>query len=177
MIDALATERFIAAPWLAGVDAHTKKAILGALVEGRAKAGATLLEQGHPNDHLTFLIDGTAEIQRSFGNGRRELITTLTAPAMFGTTSFFQPRPPEVSVRAKSDVWMLSLYHPAHEELRRTNPRAAEALALAVVRALSERFDLIDKLFSDYMSQHPDESVRMSEWAAFRARLFEEGGL
>jgi CRP-like cAMP-binding protein len=177
MIDAQATERFMAAPWLTEVDRDTKKAILGALVEARAPVGSTLLEQGQPNDHLTFLIEGSATIQRTFGNGRRETITTLSAPAVFGTTSFFLPTPPTVTVRATSDVWMLSLYHPEHETLRRENPPAAEALALAVVRALSERFDLIDKLFTDYMVRPPDESPQTSEWAGFRARLFDERGL
>jgi CRP/FNR family cyclic AMP-dependent transcriptional regulator len=177
MIDAEATERFMSAPWLAEVDSETKRSILGALVEGRAPAGATLLEQDQPNDHLSFLIDGTASIQRTFVNGRQETITTLTAPSVFGTTSFFQPQPPAVSVRAKSDVWMLSLYHPEHEALRAADPRAAEALALAVLRALSERFDLIDRLFTDYMARHPDDSSRMSEWAGFRSRLFDETGL
>src|SRR6516164_450864 len=126
MIDAQATERFMAAPWLAEVDRDTKTAILNALVEARAKAGATLLEQGQPNDHLTFLIEGTAEIQRGFENGRREILTTLVAPTILGTTSFFQPNPPTVTIQAMSDVWMLSLYHPAHDALRRANPRAAE---------------------------------------------------
>ena len=177
MIDAQATERFMAAPWLAEVDRDTKKAILNALVEARAPAGATLLEEDHPNDHLTFLIEGSAAIQRTFGNGRRETITTLTAPTVFGTTSFFRPQPPSVTVQATSDVWMLSLYHPAHEALRRDNPRAAEALAVAVVRALSERFDLLDKLFSDSMPRAADQSPRMSEWAGFRARLFDEHSL
>ena len=107
-----------------------------ALVEARAPAGVTLLEQDQPNDHLTFLIDGTAEIHRTFEGGRREVITTIAAPSVFGTTSFFRPDPPSVGVRATSDVWMLSLYHPAHEALRRQNPRAAEALAVAILRAL-----------------------------------------
>ena len=177
MIDAKATERFMAAPWLADVDLQTKRSICEALVEARAAAGATLLEQGQPNDHLTFLIEGTAEIVRVSGTGRRDIITHLTAPAVFGTTSFFQPRPPAVAVRATSEVWMLSLYHPAHEALRAANPRAAEALALAVVRALSERFDVIDKLFTDFTTQHADVPARKSEWAGFRARLFEEPGI
>jgi CRP/FNR family transcriptional regulator, cyclic AMP receptor protein len=177
MIDAKATERFMAAPWLAEVDSDIKRAISGVLVEARASIGATLLEQGQPNDHLTFLIAGTAEIVRTFGSGRREIITDLTAPAVFGTTSFFQPKPPTVTVKATSDVWILSLYHPAHEALRAANPRAAEALALAVVRALSERFDLIDKLFTEFTMQHSDEPARKSEWATFRARLFEERGI
>jgi CRP-like cAMP-binding protein len=177
MIHAEATERFMAAPWLAEVDRDTKKAILNSLVEARAPAGATLLEQDQPNDHLTFLIEGTAEIVRSFPNGRREVITTLKAPSVFGTTTFFQPKPPTVSVHATSDVWMLSLYHPAHESLRESDPRAAEALALAILRALSERFDLMDQLFSDFMARHHDESSRMSEWAGFRTRLFDERGI
>jgi CRP/FNR family transcriptional regulator, cyclic AMP receptor protein len=177
MIDTKATERFMAAPWLGDVDPETKRAISEALVEARAPKGATLLPQGQPNDHLTFLIEGTAEIVRNSNAGRRDVITHLTAPAVFGSTSFFRPEPPTVTVRATSEVWMLSLYHPAHEALRAANPRAAEALALAVVRAMSERFDLIDKLFTDFTNQHADEPARKSEWAGFRARLFEEPGI
>lgn len=177
MINIEATERFMAAPWLSEIDRETKRAILSALVEARAQAGAVLLARGQPNDHLTFLIEGTAEIERTLNDGRHEVLTTLTAPAVFGTTSFFQPKPPSVTVLATSDVWMLSLYHPAHEELRRKDPRAAEALALAVVRALSERFDLVDRLFNDYVSKHSDEPAGRSEWAGFRSRLFQERGI
>jgi CRP/FNR family transcriptional regulator, cyclic AMP receptor protein len=61
--------------------------------------------------------------------------------------------------------------------LRRSNPKAAEALALAVVRALSERFDLIDKLFTQRISDNSSEPGRQSEWAGFRTRLFEEHGI
>jgi CRP/FNR family cyclic AMP-dependent transcriptional regulator len=177
MIDVEATRRFMAAPWLSEVDSDTKAAICGTLVEARAPAGATLLAQGQPNDHLTFLIEGTAEIVRIFDTGRRDVITQLTAPSVFGATSFFQPKAPTVAVRATSEVWILSLYHPAHEALRAANPRAAEALALAVVRALSERFDLIDKLFTEFTTRHSDEPARKSEWAGFRTRLFEEPGI
>jgi CRP/FNR family cyclic AMP-dependent transcriptional regulator len=173
MIQAEATERFMAAHWLGEVGPDGKKAILDALVEAKAPAGVTLLEQDQPNDHLSFLIAGTAEIVRTFENGRREVIATLKAPSVFGTTSFFRPDPPTVAVRSTSDVWILSLYHPAHEDLRRDHPRAAEALAVAILRALSERFDLMDRLLSDYITRH-GESPRNSEWAGFRARLFDE---
>jgi hypothetical protein len=103
------------------------------------------------------------------------VITTLTAPVVFGTTSFFQPKPPRVSVHATSDVWMLTLHHPSYQLLRRDHPRAAEALALAVVRALSERFDLLDKLFSEHIAKTAAApSKAASEWSRFRSRLFEE---
>jgi CRP-like cAMP-binding protein len=175
MIEEEASKRFMAAPFLAEAERESKLALLNALIEARAAAGTTLLAQGQPNDHLTFLIDGTVELERTFVNGRKEIVTTLAAPAVFGTTSFFQPKPPTVTARARTSVWMLTLYHPAHDALRRDNPRAAEALALAVVRTLSERFDLIDKLFTDYIAQHPDApGSNNSEWSRFRARLFEE---
>jgi len=175
MIDQEAANRFMKAPWLAEVDNEPKLALLNALTEERAQAGTVLLAQGQSNDHLTFLIDGAVDLERKFGNNRKDLITTLTAPAVFGTTSFFQPKPPSFTARARSDVWMLTLHHPAHEVLRRDCPRAAEALALAVVRTLSERFDLVDKLFSEYASSHPDAPAKSaSEWSKFRARLFEE---
>ncbi len=175
MINEEAAKRFMSAPWLAEVDRESKVALLNTLAEERAKAGSILLAQGQPNDHLTFLIDGSVELERTFRNGRKEIITTLAAPAVFGTTSFFQPTPPTVTARARTDTWMLTLHHPAHDALRRDNPRAAEALALAVVRTLSERFDLIDKLFTDYITQHPDvPPPTASEWTRFRARLFEE---
>ena len=38
------------------------------------------------------------------------------------------------------------------------------------VRTLSERFDELDHAFSAYMARHPE----FTEWAGFRARLFEE---
>lgn len=174
MIDPVAAEEFLAAHWLAELDRATKQAVLESLVEEKALKGALLLAQGQPNDHLAFLIKGSVELERTFANGRKELITILNAPAVFGTTSFFQPQPPTVNVRAESDVWMLTLYHPQHDALRAGNPRAAEALAVAVIRILSERFDLLDTLFTEFIAKHHDESPRVSEWANFRARLFEE---
>ena len=175
MINEEAARRFMTAPWLVEVDRDIKLALLNALAEERAKAGAVLLAQGQPNDHLTFLIEGSVELERTFSTGRKDIVTTLTTPAVFGTTSFFQPKPPTVTARAITDVWMLTLHHPAHDRLRRENPRAAEELALAVVRTLSERFDLLDKLFTDYIAHHPDAPGNTtSEWSRFRASLFEE---
>jgi len=175
MINAEAAERFMAAPWLESTDRETKGELLRALAEERAKEGTILLAQGQPNDHLVFLIDGTAEIERRSEGGRTDPITTLTAPAVFGTTSFFRPNPPQATVKATSDVWLLTLHHPAYETLRRDHPRAAEALAVAVLRAISERFDLIDRLFADYIRKHPHAaSDDVSEWSSFRSRLFEE---
>jgi CRP-like cAMP-binding protein len=174
MIEGDAAERFLSAPLWADVDRESRRAVLEAMEEDRAKAGTTLMAQGKPNDRLSFLVEGTAVIERTYPEGRKETLATLTAPAAFGTTSFFRPNPPMVSVRATSDVRLLTLSHPEHERLRRANPPAAEALALGILRVLSERFDMLDQRVSDFLAQHVDDPPKVNEWAGFRARLFEE---
>ncbi len=107
------------------------------------------------------------------------------APSVFGETSFFRGSPSIVTVRATTPVTFLTLDHPAHDALRRADPRAAEQLALSFVRVLADRFDMLDRRVSDFISQgcddntpstngHPADTPRRNEWAAFRARLFEE---
>jgi hypothetical protein len=35
----------------------------------------------------------------------------------------------------------------------------------------------MDKYIVDFLARHPNEPAKLSEWAGFRARLFEEPGL
>jgi CRP-like cAMP-binding protein len=177
MVTPAAAERFLAAPWLVDVEPALRQAVLQVLAEGRAEAGTNLLEQGRPNDHITFLIDGAVTVERAFADGRVETIVDLHAPTVFGETSFFRRSPSIVTVRAAKPVWFLTLDRPAHDRLRRENLRASEALALAAVRVLADRFDLLDRRLSDYIAQHPDSPSRANEWSRFRARLFEEQNL
>jgi CRP/FNR family cyclic AMP-dependent transcriptional regulator len=174
MVEGDAAERFVSAPLWAGVDRESRRALVESMEESRAKAGTTLLAQGQPNDRLSFLIEGSAVIERTYPEGRTEVLTTLTPTAAFGTTSFFRPNPPVATVRATSDVRLLTLSHPQHDRLRRTNPPAAEALALGILRVLSERFDMLDQRVSDFLAQHSVDPPKVNEWAGFRARLFEE---
>jgi CRP/FNR family transcriptional regulator, cyclic AMP receptor protein len=179
MVKTELSERFLSAPMLADVEPGARRAVLEFLVEERADKGTILLEQGQRNDHMSFLIAGSATIERARPGsgktgGRMEALATLTAPSMFGTTSFYHSDPPRFTVRAASDVALLTLYHPAHERLRQENPQAAEALAVAVVHVLTERLNELDAVFSKYMAEHPDDEHKVTEWAGFRARLFQD---
>jgi CRP-like cAMP-binding protein len=178
MVKTELAERFLAAPMLAEIEPESRRAVLEYLVEERAQKGTVLLEQGLRNDHMSFLIAGSVAIEGSRSGlarkGRAEPLATLHAPTIFGTTSFFHSDPPTFTVRAASDVSMLTLYHPAHERLREENPKAAEALAVAVVHVLTNRLNELDKVFTKYVADHPDEEPKVTEWAGFRARLFED---
>lgn len=169
-----AARQFLSAPWFSGVEPALRGVVLAALKETRAASGAVLLEEGQPNDHLSILMSGSVTVQRSRLGGGLETLATLVAPTLFGITSFFRPEPPTFTVRAATEVQLYTLDHPAHERLRRENPAAAEALATALLRVLGDRFQELDRLFSDYMARHPDDHEKVTEWAGFRARLFDE---
>src|SRR3954452_21084439 len=84
MVSSAAAERFFAAPVLAGLDSAARLALLQMLEEQRAPAGAILLHQGEPNDHIAFLIEGTATVFRTDARGHQETLAHLSAPTMFG---------------------------------------------------------------------------------------------
>lgn len=180
MVSNAAAEQFLNAPWLSGLDASSRQALVQVLGEGRAEAAAVLLGENQLNDRITFLIEGTVEIVRDYPGHGEEVVATLNAPSVFGETSFFRGSPSVVAVRATTPVRFLTLDQNAHDLLRRVDPRAAEQLSLAFVRVLADRFDVLDLRVSEFLAQNGDDAPgqakhsRRDEWVAFRARLFEE---
>ncbi len=164
----------LTSPLLAGIDDEHRLAIFRCLEMTSAPAGSTLLEQGRPNDRLWFVLDGSVAIERTMPGGRSEILARLTGPAIYGTTTFFRGSALSATIRASTPLTLGTLDHRAHDRLRLEDPRAAEALALSVVRVLSERFDLLDDRLAELMAEHDQDHPRATEWANFRARLFEE---
>lgn len=170
-------DRFLESRLMTELDEGGRRGLLEALVSQQLPAGAILLSQGLANDHLCFLTEGSALVERHLPGGRTEAYTTLSAPSVFGTTSFFGTRAPSFAVRADTPVRLLTLTHEAHERLRAKHPGVAEALAVASLRVLSERFDDLERMFTRYISEHQEDTRKVTEWAGFRARLFGEPGL
>ncbi len=170
-------EQFLASPLLSGADDRSRRAVFRRLIEGRAPARTPLLTQGRPNDRLWFILGGSVVIERKQPDGRVDTLATLTGPAILGTTTFFRSSAPSATIRASTDLTLWTLDRAAHEQLSLEDPRAAEGLALEVVRVLSERFDLLDVRLGELMAGHDDDHPRSNEWADFRSRLFAEPAL
>lgn len=167
-----AEERFLGSSWLSDLDATDRRAVFESLVEEHAPAGTLLLEQGKQNDRLLFLVDGAVKVLWTYPDGHKSEVTALSAPAVFGVPSFFRPAPPTVTVIVTEPATLLTLSHGTHERLRKENPRAAESLALAALRELAERFDMLDHRISEYMTRHSGNRAQADEWSKFRAKLF-----
>ena len=172
-----------AIPFLDGMNDESRATLASYLTENRVSAGQTLLAQGQPNDRLWFLVTGTVQIERTISGGKPEVLASLPAPSVFGTTTFFRPTTPaSATLRAESELHLWTLDRASQERIRREDPRTAEALATAIIIILSERFDLLDRRLTGLMAEHAanPSAVRRpaaSELAAFRTRLFEEPGL
>src|SRR5688572_17606843 len=119
MVTTTAADRFHEAQWLSDLDSSSRRGLLEVLREERAEAGTVLLEPGQPNHRILFLIEGTVDVTRDYPDHGEEPVTTLTAPTVFGTTSFVRDCPPVVRMRAASPVWYLVLDREAHRILRR----------------------------------------------------------
>jgi CRP/FNR family transcriptional regulator, cyclic AMP receptor protein len=169
--------RFLASPLLAGVDDEARSAVFRRLVKGRVSAGTPLLAQGKTNQKLWFVLEGSVAIERKQADGHLGLMATMSGPAILGTTTFFRSTAPTASIRATTDLTLWSLDHESFETLRRDDPRTAEALELAILRVLAERFELLDVKISKLMAEQGDDRSRANEWANFRSRLFEEPAL
>ena len=177
MVSPEAAERFLAAPWLADLDSTARLALLNVLTEHRAEAGAALLTQGEPNDRIIFQMEGSALAVRSYPGRHDDLSATLTSPTVYGEISFFRRNACLATVRAATPLWFLTLDHHGHEAFRRVDPKTAEQFAVATVRILTERFDMLDRRVTDFLAEHEHHHPRASEWNAFRSRLFEESNI
>ena len=165
---------FLDASWLTDVDATTRMTVWKFLEEQTLLPKMALFEQGQPNHKLWFVAAGAVNIERSRGGARPEIIAELDGQAIYGTTTFFRNSLPTMTIRARTAVQGWTLDRESYNRLRLEHPEAAEALALTVVRVLSERFDQLDRRLSSLMADHDENHPRATEWANFRSRLFDE---
>ncbi len=166
--------RFLEAPWLEEVEASIRLTIWKVLEERLEASKVKLLEQGQANDRLWFVASGSVAVERSKPGGRPEILAELEGPAIYGTTTFFRNSTPTMTIRATSPIQGWTLERSDYDRLRAENPQAAEALALTAVRVLSERFDQLDRRLTSLIADLEADHRRITEWADFRSRLFEE---
>lgn len=88
--------------------AQAAENILSSLQPTQAAAGETIVRQGTPADKLLIVVDGDAEVIRE-DDGFEQQIASLHSGDLYGEIAIMRDEPRSASVRATTDVRLLSL--------------------------------------------------------------------
>jgi CRP-like cAMP-binding protein len=174
MISQAAMERCQSAPWIQALDHEARTRLEGVVREVRVEPGSVLFAEGQTNDRVFVLLDGTVAVHRTYTGHAPELVTRITPPGLFGTTTFFGGKPSRVEARAETPVWVLVLDRAQFDALSEADPRTAAQFARSVIGDLAERFDALDRRVSEFLAHPPSDARRRNEWLEFRSKFFEE---
>ncbi len=134
-------------------------------------AGETILHEGHSIQMLWIILRGRCEVVKSMENGQEQQLAVLERGGLFGEMSFFHPAPHSASVRALSEIQVMTLSREKYEQLEQSGLRAAYKIAASTARVLADRLRRMDEWAFDFV-QRPDVGNHREEWREFRAKLY-----
>src|SRR5450432_2976695 len=95
----------------------------------RYEPGETIVRQGDPSDSFYFVIDATAAVTVTKGDGDPVEIGTIPLPSSVGEVSLLLGEPRTASVTARSQVQALKFSNKAFEAMFQKIPQFGAALA------------------------------------------------
>jgi uncharacterized protein YhbP (UPF0306 family) len=90
--------------------------IVASLQRREARAGDTIVRQGGPADKFFIIVDGEAEVVRD-EDGEQRLVASLGPGQLFGEVAIMRDQPRGATVRATTDVKMLTLERDTFRDL------------------------------------------------------------
>jgi CRP-like cAMP-binding protein len=126
----------------AGIDGAAAEALAARLVRKRFRRRQALFQQGDPGDALYVLVDGAVEVFLTSEAGDRMVLTTLTAPEVFGEISLLDGGVRSAGCEAIDDTTVFLLSRATFLDHLREHPAFAEQLLRGLgglVRRLSEQ--------------------------------------
>lgn len=163
-------------PIFSGMTEQERSQLLQVMVREKFAAGEDIIRQGEKTRGLHIILEGSAEVildVYGFENPivddgeaqvmDRTKIATIEIGATFGEVSFFRGGEHTATVRAKTDLELLTLPEVAYKELLDRDSIAALKLALNAAHILADRVQTADKLIGELvMAQH--DSLARSSW-------------
>ncbi len=109
-------------------------------------AGAVLYRQGEPADAIDLVAIGSLSVELDGGDGRPLRVRRLTTHSVIGEMGFFRHERRSATVLAEGPVTLFTLTRDRFDRLCVEQPQAAIALQGFLLRLLSERMVLTDRL-------------------------------
>ena len=137
------------------------------------RKGDVILREGNSNQILWILVHGKCEVFKTAKNGAARQLAMLEPGAVFGEMSFFEKAPHSASVRALTEVQVMSLSREKYDQLRDTGSLAACKIASSVNAVLAQRLRRMDE-WTCGLLEKPEAAGHREEWGEFRAKLYSD---
>ncbi|HHH38229.1 MAG TPA: cyclic nucleotide-binding domain-containing protein [Sedimenticola sp.] len=98
--------------------------------------GDVLIEEGHKNDDLFIVVDGTLEVSKSVGGGEHITLQLLRKGDMAGELGFIDELPHTADLRAIGDCEVLALSRADLEGFLTTDPEIVYRVMRAIIRTV-----------------------------------------
>ncbi|MGD2118590.1 MAG: cyclic nucleotide-binding domain-containing protein [Chromatiales bacterium] len=118
--------------------------------------GAMLLEEGHCDDTLYVVVEGSLEVVKSTGGGDNLTLQVLHAGDMAGIMGFVDGVQHSAGIRALNNCELFSLDRSAMEAMLVTDPEVVYQVMRAIVRAahrLLSRMNLQHVEMANYINK------------------------
>jgi CRP/FNR family cyclic AMP-dependent transcriptional regulator len=163
-------------PIFAGLSESEARQLAAIADEVEFAPSQTVLEQGAHGQQLWILLEGKCEVYHQRPSGKSSakpiVLATLEPYSNFGEMSFFRPAAHSASVRAQTNVKLLSIDRAKYDVLACDHSPAACKLAINTVASLAERLRRMDDWVNELSSKGtPPEKI--PEWSRLRATLFD----
>ncbi len=133
-------------PLFAGLSTVELEEIVSLLVQKRIAARERLIREGDPPGHPIFiLLAGSVEVTKAGVNGRPHVISSLSAPSVFGEIEVLAKRPAIASVTAVTDVEVAELPRGAFDELAAQSRSSVLKIIKNLAQTLSFRLAATDE--------------------------------
>ena len=103
----------------------------------RQPAGATIIRQGDPADRFYIITRGEVEVVNGHPSGEEIFLASLGPGEYFGEVGLVHDRPRMASVRAITEVEMMTLDREAFRELLSDSERTSEEIAAVISERLA----------------------------------------
>ncbi|HVG31248.1 MAG TPA: cyclic nucleotide-binding domain-containing protein [Pyrinomonadaceae bacterium] len=170
----MSTEALRSVPLFASVDDEDARALVGLLKPRSLPRGALLFRQGDAGDAMYLVEAGRVRIFVTDEDGDEVTLAELARGDFFGEMALVEGKARTASARAVDDVRLLSLAREDFLAFVRKN----SDVALAMVRAISERLRRTDELLRRRVSRNAnvEDAARLTLADRLADRLTEFGG-
>ena len=147
-----------------GMSAADLSAIAGASSEVNYAAGEVVFEEGQISRALWLLLDGRVEVDLNVPKAGQREIAELTAPSLFGESSFFHAHPHSATVKTLTPVRLLKLDRQRFDQRVAEGNEAALRLGVKAAEIIAGRLYQTDRFVEKLLESQADAKIH----AAYR---------